>query len=245
MSKIKIEDIRQAVEEQGWKLLSESYTNLDTPLSFECPEGHSVFAPWKKFREGCVCPNCIPKPKETFLNSKIEPKSKNTIRTLALDQATRVTGWSIYDNDKLVKFGVFETNLNDEIARCNQIKMWLISMIQNWRPDHIGLEDIQFQEESAGRKMGVTVFQTLAHLQGILMETCYEYKIPFMLCHTNVWRHHCGVKGKARADKKRSMQLLAKQWYGINASEDEADAIGIGKYVSSQVGIKIETQNWE
>lgn len=58
--------------------------------------------------------------------------------------------------------------------------------------------------------MGVTVFETLARLQGILMETCYELKIPYEICPTNTWRKFCGVRGRSRADKKRSMQVLAK-----------------------------------
>ena len=83
--------------------------------------------------------------------------------------------------------------------------------------------------------MGVTVFETLARLQGVLMVTCYEQKVNFRLCPTNTWRHACGVKGKARADKKRSMQALVKEWYGLNVTDDIADAIGIGYYLCHQV----------
>ena len=60
--------------------------------------------------------------------------------------------------------------------------------------------------------------------------TCYEEKIPYKVINTNTWRRHCGVRGKTRVDKKRSMQLLAKNWYGLMPTEDEADALGIGKY---------------
>ena len=116
-------------------------------------------------------------------------------------------------------------------------------MIENWKPDYIGIEGIQLQENSEERKMGVTVFETLARLQGILMETAYEYKIPFKICPTNTWRNHCQVKGRYRADKKRSMQLIAKKEYDITVSDDEADAIGIGKYAASLN--KIEVVNWE
>jgi hypothetical protein len=118
-------------------------------------------------------------------------------------------------------------------------------MIENWRPDMIGLEGIQFQEESGGQKMSVTVFQTLARLQGILMETCYSAKIKFEVCPTNTWRHSCGVKGRSRTDKKRSMQLLAKQWYDITVSEDEADAIGIGHHLVNHITKNTTVTNWE
>ena len=118
-------------------------------------------------------------------------------------------------------------------------------MINNWRPDYIGIEGIQYQEEGGGKIMGVTVFQTLARLQGILMEACYTAKIPYEICPTNTWRHICGVKGKARTDRKRSMQLLVKQWYNIDVNDDESDAIGIGRYLSSKTNQKIIVENWE
>ena len=230
MARIKIEDIRAELNKYDWKVISEEYANLDTEMIFECPEGHRVYASWKKIRQKRECPIC----KETYIKlneQKVVPKKKGCRRTLAIDQATYTSGWSVYDGKELVKFGIFNTTLNDEIARDNALKNWLISMINNWRPDYIAIEDLHFQEKSdKGQRMSVTVFKMLARLQGVLMETCYEEKIPYKVINTNTWRLHCGVRGKTRVDKKRSMQLLAKNWYGIMPTEDEADALGIGKY---------------
>ena len=244
MSRIKIEDIRVEVEKDGWKVISQDYTNLDTEMEFLCDEGHSVFAPWKKLRQSRECPICK---QNQFKNQdlKIISKKKGAFRVLALDQATYTTGFSVFDDKQLVKFGTFETHLDDEIARDHKIKEWLISMIENWQPDYIGLEGVQFQETSGVRTMGATVFETLARLQGILMETAYQYNIPYKVVHTATWRHHCGVKGKARADRKKSMQLLVKNWYDVNVSDDCSDAIGIGKYVADTSSPKVEVFNWE
>lgn len=246
MARIKIEDIQIELAQDNWKVISEEYVNLDTEMVFECSEGHKVYAPWKKIRQKRECPVCSA---NEFKNqdTKIIPKKKGQSRILALDQATHITGWAIFDDNKPIKYGKFETTEENEIARDHQVKEWLISMIFSWQPDAIGIEGIQFQDTSSGRTMGVTVFETLARLQGILMDTCYSQSIPFKICPTNTWRHHCGVKGRARADKKRSMQLLAKQWYDVTLMDDEADAIGIGKYMVDtfhpQSTIKVE--NWE
>lgn len=245
MARIKIEDIRAELEQDDWRVISEEYVNLDTTMTFECPEGHRIYSPWKKIRQKRECPIC----KETYskLNEqKIIPKKKQCRRILAIDQATYISGWSIYDGKDLIKFGTFNTTLNDEIARDNALKNWLISMINNWRPDYIAIEDLHFQEKNEGaNRMSVTVFKMLARLQGVLMETCYEYKIPYKVCSPNSWRKHCKVKGNHRADQKRSMQLLAKEWYGVSISNDEADAVGIGKYVADEIGISPTIENWE
>ena len=244
MSKIKIEDIREELSTVGWKLISEKYDNLDAQMEFECNEGHRVFAPYKKIRNKIECPVC----KQNHLTNtegKVIGKKKGVKRYLALDQATHTSGYAIYDGVGLVTYGTFTTSLSDETARDNAIKNWLISMINTWKPDYIGLEGIQLQEGVAGGpKMGVTTFQALARLQGVLMDTCYEMKIPFEICATNTWRNKCGVKGRTRPDRKRSMQNLAKQWYDVTLSEDEADAVGIGYYLSNKINKNLEIQDW-
>jgi Holliday junction resolvasome RuvABC endonuclease subunit len=246
MSKIRLEDIQVELEKDNWKIISDSYTNLDSELIFQCPEGHTVYSSWKKIRNKKVCPICEQNIYKTeAIDSKIIPKKKGVHRTLGLDQATKVSGFSIFDDDKLIKYGTFTTSLENVIARASAVKIWLINIINNWQPDLVVMEGIQLQEESSGRPMGVTTFQSLAWLQGILMECCYELGIPYEVCHTSIWREHCKVKGKTRADKKRSMQLMAKQWYDISVSDDAADAIGIGKYGAEVLSNKKKIVSWE
>lgn len=244
MAKIRLEDIENELNAEGWVVISTEYTNLDTEMTFECPKGHRVFMPWKKLRGKHECPTC--KQKQEFEQiTTVQPKPKGVKRTLALDQASKVTGYAIFDDTKLVKYGTFTTTAEDDIERFAMVRAWLLSMISSWRPDYIGIEGIQFQEEGSGQKMGVTVFQTLARLQGILMMACHDEKVPFEICPTNTWRHSCGVKGKTRTDKKRSTQLLVEQWYGIKVSEDEADAIGIGRHLVTFIQKNTEMTNWE
>ena len=238
MSKIKVEDIRKELEPLNWKLISDEYHNLDSELIFECDEGHTIYSTWKKIRNKKECPICN-KNKYKSQDAKIIPKT-GTKRSLALDQSTRITGWSIYDDDKLIKYGTFIAVEDNEIARDCTIKQWLINMIELWKPDFVGLEGIQYQQN-----MGVTTFETLARLQGILMETLYELNIQFSICHTNTWRAYCKVKGRTRIDKKRSMQMLAKEWFDITVTDDEADAIGLGKYVAEVLNKNIVIYNWE
>lgn len=242
MARITLETIKEELASTGWKCTSTEYKNLESELRFECEEGHEVYAPWKKIRTKRECPICKQNKFKKLVES-VKPKPRGAKRILALDQATHTTGWSIFDGDQLVRYGTFNTEIKDETARINTIKNWMISMITNWDPDCVAIEGIQFQEESSGQKMSVTIFQGLARLQGVLMDTCHTLKVKFVVCPTNTWRSHCGVKGRYRTDKKRSMQLIAKKEYDITLTDDEADAIGIGKYAASLN--KIEVVNWE
>lgn len=239
MPRITVTSIAEELAPDNWKVISPEYTNLSTEMEFECPEGHRVFTTWEKLRRRRECPVCK---QNTLKENKpiLIEKSKGTYRVLALDQASHKTGFSILDSRKLIKYGVYEANANDEIERFHQVKIWLISMIENYKPDLVAIEGIQYQQN-----MGVITFQTLARLQGILLNLCYEMKIPYKVLPTNTWRAHCGVKGVSRADRKRSMQLLVKKWFDITVSDDEADAIGIGKCAADTCGKQVEIINWE
>lgn len=237
--KFSIENVREEVEKDGWKVISESYTNLNEMMEFKCPNGHQVFAPYKRMRGHLECPTCKANPLFNQSNSVIA-KPKGLKRVIGLDQATQTTGYSIFDGNKLVKYGIFNASGADEIERDISVKQWLISLITQFNPDCIGIEGIQFQD-----KIGVTTFETLARLQGILMATCREIGVDYKVCPTNTWRQHCGVKGKTRTEKKSSMRGLIKKWYDIDVTEDEADAIGIGKYTSETYNKNFEMFEWD
>jgi Holliday junction resolvasome RuvABC endonuclease subunit len=239
MAKINKESIQEFLTPENWSLESEEYKNLDSELVFRCPEGHRVYTTWRKLRTRRECPMCK---QNTYkqMEHTVHPKKAGITRFLALDQATNISGVSIYDGSDLVYYASFEAPGAFEAERINSVKEWMCSLIQTWKCDVVGLEGIQYQAQ-----MGVTTFQTLARLQGVLINTCFELGLPYQIAPTNTWRAHCGVKGKARADRKKSMQLLVKNWFDITVDDNCADAIGIGKYISDTYIKKTEVVNWE
>jgi Holliday junction resolvasome RuvABC endonuclease subunit len=76
--------------------------------------------------------------------NKVPVKDTNTYRILALDAATNITGYAIYDNKTLVSFGTFKTNSSHEATeRINQFKGWLRAALNAWQPDFVGVENIR------------------------------------------------------------------------------------------------------
>lgn len=233
--KITLESIQQELDPLGWQVVSTEYKNLDTEMEFLCKEGHSVHSTWKKLRKNIECPLC----KQNIYNKEgIISSKKNGIRILALDQATHNTGWAVYENMKLIAHGVFRTSDKNEIKRYKAIRDWFVSMLKNVNPDYVGIEGL------AGQK-NFTTTEKLARIQGILMVTAEDFGVQIKICHISTWRSHCGVKGNTRTDQKSSMQRLVKKWYNITVDDDEADAIGIGKYVSETLTPMIQVENWE
>lgn len=236
MAKLNLLEIQEFVNEQGWKLISTEYKNLDTEMEFECPRGHKVFTTYKKFRTNALCPTCSEEAIQIDISipSKKEP---GVTRVLALDNATEITGWAIFDNQKLVTYGKFQTSKENSIERIAIIRQWLLNMINKWNPDKVGIEDIQLQTYTGGKgqtNYAVTTYKTLAHLQGVLMELLFTHKVDYILVHSQTWKAFCGIKQKTRSDQKRAAQLKVTEWYNIKVSQDESDAICMGKFLSEK-----------
>lgn len=239
MGRLSLSTIQAELARDQWTLVSENYKNLDTNLEYRCSEGHVVIAPWRQIRVERVCPTCM-RARLKKASEKIKKKRKDDFRILALDQSTRTSGYAIYNNRELIDYGAFVAQGETDIKRDVQVKQWMLSLIDRYEIDLVGLEGIQYEQ-----KIGVTVFESLARLGGVLMVACEEEDIAYNIVPTNTWRAHCGVKGLTRSEKKASMQAIVKSWYGLMPSDDECDAIGIGRYYSDTHAPKVEIIDWE
>jgi hypothetical protein len=86
------------------------------------------------------------------------------------------------------------------------------------------MEDIQYQAN------GILTFKILAMLLGIIQEVCCENNIEFDVVQPNVWRKYAGTNGKNRREEKILSVAKVKEKFGINVSDDVAEAILIGIY---------------
>lgn len=237
MAKIKIEDIRQECSDYNWILISDSYTNLNTEIILKCPEGHTVNTTYGKWRANHKCPSCENNSLKN-ITKEVKVKGNNIKRILAIDQALNVTGYSIFDNDILIKYGTTTQTKSSQPEKIHGVKEWLACQCELWKPDLVVLEDIQLENHSKERAIydngdntiGITTFKALAQLQGVLIDYLHEAKIEYIVVFSGTWRKLLEIKGKTKADKKKSAQLKVKEWYDISVTNDEADAICLGKY---------------
>ena len=228
---INIYTVANHLETEGWKLISNSYKNLDTELEMICPQGHKQLQTYRMWRKHPICEICMAGDPYKIKRNKVPPKKIDSTRVLALDAATNITGFSLYDDGELVYYGTYKVDreLSTE-ARINEMKKWLIAVLENWEPDFVGLEHIQLQA-FGNNNYQVETYRVLANLQGVLIDTLFEACIDHDLVSVNTWRNYCNVgDGKGRENKKKQAQEKVKLWYGQDCTQDEADAICIGKY---------------
>lgn len=164
------------------------------------------------------------------MNDNAIKKDKKAHRILAFDQAANTSGWSVFDDLELVKFGKWTSTGSHSTEKINQTKHWVANMIQTWKPDLVVFEDIQLQKFDGGE--AVVTFKKLAHLQGVLKNYCFENGIIYKIVSPSTWRAFNEIKGRERNDKKRNAQFKVKALYDVSVTQDEADAILIGRWAA-------------
>lgn len=228
MAKLKFEDVKKEIEEGGWELLSTTYSNLKTEMEMKCPERHKCFMSLEKWRRGKKCELCESNP---YANMSVKVQKKTGYRILAFDQASITSGWSVFDDDKLMGYGSYTAGGNDHVSRVSNTKAWVVHLIAEWEPDLIIFEDIQLQYENGGQN--VLLYKKLAALQGVLCNYCYEKGLPFKIVSSNTWREFNEIKGKSRTDRKKNAQIKVKRLYDVSIDNDSADAVMIGRWAAA------------
>ena len=145
---------------------------------------------------------------------------------LALDQASRTSGFAVFQEDQLVASGTFTYDDDDFSLRLVKIRNKVISLIEQYNINKILLEDIQLQ----GQTNNVSTYKTLAEVLGVLEELACELKIPHEIVHSQTWKSTLDIKGRDRATQKRNAQAFVSATYNKKVSQDESDAICIGTH---------------
>lgn len=228
MARITIELVRESVENVGWKVLDMNYKNLNTPMTFVCDKGHSFKECWGKVRGKYDCPQCIVERKSKIISGDVPKKSDGVRRTLALDQSTHISGYSVFDDNKLVAFGKYNADGASGKGRILDVCKWLEFMVDLYKPDFVGIEDIQYNTRTGGHN----TFKLLGQLMGAIFVTLEKLDIDNDSVLIPTWRKSANVTGSNRQEQKKSAQRVVKGKYGLEVSEDEADAICIGIHFS-------------
>ena len=123
------------------------------------------------------------------------------MRTLALDQASRITGWAVFDDGELYNYGKFTATQTDVGDRLHFIRKEVLGLIDKFDIEEVVFEDIQLQNNVVNN---VATFKALAEVFGVLHELFVDLKMPRTAVLSTVWKSSLGIKGKTvRLRRKR------------------------------------------
>lgn len=146
---------------------------------------------------------------------------------ISLDQAAKVSGFAIFEDEKLVRSGTFSIPphkpIEERLARFYQELTDLYYDYADCDNIEFAFEDIQLQ---AGN---VKTYKVLAYVQAVLLLFCFYNKIPYTVSTPSHWRKLLGGSfGRKREEQKQHAIEYVKDVCGKDVSSDEADAVCIG-----------------
>lgn len=144
-------------------------------------------------------------------------------KIIAFDQATKHTGYAIYAEQELVRYGVLHASGTNPFHRILLMFQQIYRLLESEQPSLVSIEGTQFQRN-------YQVYKELSQMQGVLFAMCFSLNIPFIVVEPSVWKHSCSVKGKNRAEQKASAMQIVRDM-GIDAPEDACEAILHGQHV--------------
>lgn len=146
------------------------------------------------------------------------------MRILALDQASILTGYAVFDNGDLVDFGKLSieksTPPTDRFEEmCRKIHLLFLKS----RADIIIFEDVSL-------RTSIKTLIVLSRLQGAIMDLSYHYNVGYKIYPPTQWRKILGfTQGQtSRSDLKVQAIDYVKKCYGVTVKDDIAEAICIG-----------------
>ena len=150
---------------------------------------------------------------------------------LALDQASRTSGYAVFCDDQLIDSGKFTFEDADIARRLMKIRNKVEELINEFCIEKIILEDIQCQGNVVNN---LETFKILAEVIGVLTELAVEKNLPYELVYSTVWKSTLQIKGRTRPEQKKNAQQYVLNTYGKKVTQDESDAICIGAHYTKK-----------
>lgn len=145
------------------------------------------------------------------------------MRVLGLDTSTTSTGWCVMENGKVLAYGAIKPPKElDSIDRIIYIESYVKELIKAKKVEYVAIEElVSFRNAKITRV-----------LQGLISHLEIELRkrdILTILVKPSEWRSG-KIKGRKREELKRACIEYARDVYGIEVGDDEADAILIARY---------------
>lgn len=145
------------------------------------------------------------------------------MRILAVDQATKKTGYALFADGDLYSYGVLTAKGKDSPDRMQDMCHQIQHLIKKYKPSYLVIEKVSLHSS-------VPVLVSLANLQGCIFQMCFEKDIGYILYAPSTWRRIIGIIGGKlkREDYKKRAIAFVENSYGITVDDDCAEAICMG-----------------
>ena len=147
-------------------------------------------------------------------------------KILAFDQSTKISAYSIFIDGEYMEHGVIDLHkMKDTSERVRAMGVELCRTIEKYQPHVVVIEEVAQQSSPLTLKL-------LARIQGIIIGFCAAHNIDTYIVEPSKWRstlHFHQGAGVKREELKAQAIKYVKANYGLDATEDECEALCINE----------------
>lgn len=158
------------------------------------------------------------------------------MKILALDQAQNMTGYAVFEDSDLHKWGVIDYHREDVELRLPLMTNHILLLMNKYQPDVVVFEGVSLRDS-------VQRLIHLAWVQGCIIEMCLERKIPYEIYQPTLWRKILEFTQRndmSRKALKEQAVDYVKTCYGIRVNDNAAEAICIALAYLTDSGILLD-----
>lgn len=151
------------------------------------------------------------------------------MKILSLDLSTKSSGYAVISNGLVIEFGTIKPDQRHDFLHRGRYTAEFVRLLRekHGKFDHVVIEELKVSRNPKTLTM-------LAIVQGMVIQSLWEHDFWFVA--PTVWRKHFGLNG-TRQEAKEGAIALTRNKLGMNTqNDDEAEAVLIGIYFSSQKG---------
>lgn len=148
------------------------------------------------------------------------------MKILSLDLSSTSSGYAILNDGKIIDYGIIKSDDKDFVIRGHYMAEFVRLLFAKY-----GSFDVVVIEELKVLK-NQKVLAMLGIIQGMVIRECFNSQVEFVM--PTVWRKPYGLNGKREEAKQKAIQLCKDKGLEVS-TDDEAEAIILGKYFSKRV----------
>ena len=148
------------------------------------------------------------------------------MNVIGIDASTNKTGIAVFQDGKYVTHTLIDLHkIKDTSERIRAMGVELGKVIEKYSPDKVVIEEVAQQSNPLTLKL-------LARIQGVIIGFCAAHNIETYIIEPSKWRSTLHFKigaGVKREELKAQAIKYVKDIYGLEATEDECEAICINE----------------
>ena len=148
---------------------------------------------------------------------------------LSFDQAANLSGWSYWEKEKPVDWGVISPVPKSARGgqRLHSLRQQFMDLIKEKKPDIVLIENPVGGEEDkrSGPENNWKTMQVLCQVQGVLLETIDVCNKPVEIISPSSWQYTCGIHKRERGLRKAGAREFVKKTFKLDETQVSQDVV--------------------